>query len=81
MAKKLGFSLKEIQELFAITHAEDFDRERIRAVAEIKSQEIQEKLVQLNQMKAVLDDLILKCRQGEKVDPCPIASCLMKKIN
>ncbi len=79
MAKSLGFSLKEIKNLFILTQIEEQDREKIRALAETKSQEIQEKLIQLTRIKAVLDDLILQCRQGKEIDPCPIALCLMKR--
>jgi len=79
MAKKLGFSLKEIKDLFVLTQIEDVDREKVRMLAEIKSQEIQEKLSQFTKMRSMLDDLILQCRQAVQLDPCPIVSCLRDK--
>ncbi len=80
MAKKLGFSLKEIKDLLKITETENLNkkehREKVRGVAELKSSEIHEKINLLKQMKKSLDELILQCEQKKELEDCPIISCL-----
>ena len=79
MAKRLGFSLREIKELLNMSVLENSNREKIRIFAEEKSAEIEKKLEELGQIKMSLDELIKLCKKRTGTARCPIIECLERK--
>ncbi len=79
MAKNLGFSLKEIKELLHLSVTEKSDREKVRLLAQHKSQIIDEKIIQLTKMKRTLDELVVLCHSHKTAPECPILKCLYQK--
>ena len=71
-AQELGFNLAEIKELLSlrIDHADD--RADVRALAEAKIADIEEKIRTLTQMKQVLADLTERCSACGPSSECPI---------
>src|SRR5690349_532442 len=57
MAKKLGFTLKDIKELLSLSLANNSNRKKVRTISENKSKLIKEKISQLKQLKNTLDKL------------------------
>ena len=76
LAKELGFSLKETKELLNLSLTEKSDREKVRTLAQRKSQIINDKISQLIRIKTVLDDLISLCHTNKTASQCPILKCL-----
>jgi len=75
-AKRLGFSLREIGELFALHQSQDSTCSDVKAQAEEKIKDIEEKIADLHQMKAALSELICQCSGDRPVSECPILSAL-----
>ncbi len=76
--KRLGFSLKEIRELFALrieTPSADACHE-VREHAETKLREIRDRIAALRRMEDALTGLIRSCRARAATDPCPILDSL-----
>jgi MerR family mercuric resistance operon transcriptional regulator len=75
-AKALGFSLNEIRELLAlrVNSAEACDR--VRAQAQTKLVDIDNKLQSLRRMKGALTRLVAACEQRGKTSDCPILDTL-----
>ncbi|CAN5509775.1 Hg(II)-responsive transcriptional regulator [soil metagenome] len=71
-AQSLGFSLKEIEELMALRIAPGTDKGHIKARAEAKVAQIEEKMRDLNRMKGALLKLIGACEGMGSLDDCPI---------
>ncbi len=71
-AQKLGFSLKEINELLALGegHCED-----VRQRAEHKQRKIEQQIADLEAMKATLESLIQACTENGQAH-CPIIETL-----
>jgi len=66
-AKKLGFSLKEIMELLSLrVDRQDSTCGDVKAIAEKKLEDIEEKIFELNRMKTALDRITLACCGGEE---------------
>lgn len=78
-AQDLGFKLEEIKNLLAASNGDkEFHSDEIYDFATSKIQEVEEKIRNLNQMKALLEDLAEKCPgSGVPKHQCPI----MKKIS
>ena len=71
-AQNLGFSLKEIDELLALRLTPGTDMGQIRARAEEKVAEIEEKIRDLQQMRDTLLKLIGACVGTGPLQECPI---------
>ncbi len=70
-AKKLGFTLKEISELFQLTDNPHTDCATINRKAESKLKEVQAKISQLEKMQASLKTLAKYC----PADNRPLSEC------
>ncbi|MDX1609855.1 MAG: MerR family DNA-binding protein [Halofilum sp. (in: g-proteobacteria)] len=74
-AKQLGFSLAEIRELLALDRP-DGDRARVKAIADHKLAEIDQRIEQLRRMRAALAELDRQCSGHGPVEGCPIIEAL-----
>ena len=70
-AQELGFSLDEVAELLQLRAAKPRNRARVRAVAERRVQQIEEKIAELEALRKILRTLIHQCHEGATLD-CPI---------
>ena len=68
-AKKMGFRLREIQELLKLDDGHCYDA---RALAEEKCRYIEEKIADLTAMKDILTNLVKRCRTHPLGSHCPI---------
>lgn len=75
-AQSLGFSLKEIKELLALSVARGASCGTVRQRAEKKISEIEEKIMALEAMKKALSKLASTCAGRGPVTRCPILECL-----
>ena len=76
-AQDLGFSLDEVEQLLRLRTHSGRNRERIRAVAEEKIEQIDRKVAELQRMKRALQTLVHSCHDGATLD-CPIIEALDK---
>jgi MerR family transcriptional regulator, copper efflux regulator len=80
-AQALGFSLNDIKELLSLRAAPDVDCADVRAHAEAKMQDIDNKITALNAMKDALSTLVAQCSGEGPLTNCPIlASLEMKEV-
>ena len=70
-AQELGFSLDEVAELLQLRAAKPRNRARVRAVAERRVQQIEDKIAELEALRKILRTLIHQCHEGATLD-CPI---------
>ena len=75
-SQELGFSLKEISELLTLRVAPDTACEDVRARAEVKIAEIEEKIQVLQGMKRALAKLVVACRRRDPTGECPVLEAL-----
>lgn len=75
-AQELGFTLEEAHELLQLRATPDADRADVRAVAEEKRAEIEQKITDLQRMQATLGHLITACEGHGTTDDCPILHAL-----
>ncbi|MFD2216502.1 MerR family transcriptional regulator [Metabacillus endolithicus] len=69
----LGFTLEEIKNLLTASNNEDFRSEEVHDFATSKIKEIEERIENMHQMKALLEDLAEKCPgSGVSKNDCPI---------
>ena len=69
-AQRLGFTLEEIAQLLALDALRD--RDRARALAEIKVADLDARIADLRAMRRVLVEWIAHCVHGQSAEPCPI---------
>jgi Cu(I)-responsive transcriptional regulator len=74
-AQDLGFTLDQVEELLALRNDKRRDRGRVRAVAERRMKEIDQKIAELQAMKKALRHLVHCCRGGGTLE-CPIIEAL-----
>ncbi|HEX3646030.1 MAG TPA: MerR family transcriptional regulator [Vicinamibacterales bacterium] len=74
-AQDLGFSLDEIEELVRLRGVGRGERHRVRAIAQRKLEDIEQKIVHLQSMRAALRQLVESCHRGGAAD-CPIIDAL-----
>jgi Hg(II)-responsive transcriptional regulator len=74
-AQDLGFSLDEVEELLKLRNDKRRDRTRIRAIAERRVRQIDQKVAELQAMKKALGRLLHCCREGSTLE-CPIIEAL-----
>jgi len=75
-AKQLGFSLQEIGELFSLRMQQDATCGDVRARAEEKIKNIEDKINDLTRMKEALAELTCQCSGDGPVSECPILTAL-----
>ncbi len=75
-AQELGFSLKEIKELLSLRAAPEAECGEIRAHAEAKIKDIDEKVGALMAMKSALSTLVTGCSGQGPLTDCPILESL-----
>ena len=74
-AKNLGFALSEIKQILAMTVQDEIHAAQLQTILQEKLSRIDEKIAQLDQIKAMLH----KLTQGE---PCPLrADCAVPGLN
>jgi len=74
-AQDLGFSLDEIEELVRLRGVRRGERHRVRAIAERKIEDIDQKIVHLQSMRGALRQLVESCHRGGATE-CPIIDAL-----
>lgn len=75
-AKDLGFTLSEIRELLALKVAPGKSCADVRARAEAKITDIEQRLAQLNRMKRALAKLAASCSGRGPTSKCPILDAM-----
>ena len=75
-AQTLGFSLKEIKELLALSVARGTSCETVRERAEKKIGDIEQKIAALETIKKALRKLAESCSGRGPLTKCPILECL-----
>jgi Hg(II)-responsive transcriptional regulator len=70
-AQELGFSLDEVAELLQLRAAKPRNRTRVRAVAERRVEQIEQKIAELEALRTTLRSLIHQCHEGTTLE-CPI---------
>ena len=75
-AKTLGFTLKEIKELLSLRHDPLASKEDVKRQAEVKIEDIKQKIRDLSRIKETLEMLDERCDgHGPTID-CPILDAL-----
>jgi Hg(II)-responsive transcriptional regulator len=74
-AQDLGFSLDEVAELLRLRSATPRTRTRVRAIAERRLRQIEQKIVELEAMRKALRTLVHRCHAGTTLE-CPIIEAL-----
>jgi Cu(I)-responsive transcriptional regulator len=74
-AQALGFSLDEIESLIRLRGVRRGERHRVRAIAERKITEIEQKIAHLESMRRALAMLVDACHRGGDAE-CPIIEAL-----
>ena len=75
-AQQLGFSLTEIRDLFTLRLKPGTKRDQIRARAEAKMSDIEQKIQTLVAMKQALGLLTMQCSACGPITECPILESL-----
>lgn len=75
-AKELGFTLSEIRELLALKVAPGKSCADIRARAEAKIADIEQRVAQLTRMKRALAKLAMACTGRGPTSECPILDAM-----
>ncbi len=78
IAKKHGFSLKEIKELLHLRVDPECTCNDVRQRAEHKIQVIEEKIRELEQIRSALKELVASCVGSGPVGDCPILDAFEK---
>jgi len=74
-SRDLGFSIEQIRELLGLWQNRRRPSRQVRALAQAHLQELDEKLHELQAMKATLEHLVHSCHGDERPD-CPIIESL-----
>lgn len=75
-AKELGFTLREIGELLSLRAQSAEPQPEVRAIAEAKVANINERIKDLERIRAVLETLSQSCCGSGAADECPILAVL-----
>ena len=75
-AKELGFSLSEIRELLTLKVAPGKSCANVKARAEAKIADVEQRIAQLNRMKGALAKLATACSGRGPTSECPILDAL-----
>lgn len=74
-AQDLGFTLQEVQELISLRNGNGKRKKEVRALAEAKMKDIDQKLARLQAMRSALWGLLEDCACGKRPS-CPILEAL-----
>ena len=74
-SRDLGFSIEQIRELLGLWQNRKRPSRQVRALAQARIEELDEKLKELQAMKATLEHLV-HCCQGDDRPDCPIIDTL-----
>jgi MerR family copper efflux transcriptional regulator len=77
-SRELGFSIEQIRELLALWHDRRRPSRQVKALAQAHLQELEQKLRELQAMKASLEHLVGCCSGDERPD-CPILDTLARE--
>lgn len=75
-AQELGFSLREVKDLLSLRADPEADCGDVQKQALVKREEVNRKIVQLQQIRAALDELIASCPGGGALRACTIIGAL-----
>jgi MerR family transcriptional regulator, copper efflux regulator len=75
-AQELGFSLNDIKELLSVRAAPEAGCAEVRARAEAKIRDIEDKIGTLTAMKHALSTLVTECSGEGPLSDCPILESL-----
>ena len=75
-AQELGFTLEEAHELLQLSVTAEADRADVRAVAQNKIEEVEEKMRALQRIRDTLDELVDACDGHGSTSECPILHAL-----
>jgi Hg(II)-responsive transcriptional regulator len=78
-AQELGFTLTEVEDLLRLRQVRRRDRQRIRALAEGKVRDVDEKIRQLKSIRDALGKLVDSCVCAQPELECPILEALDDK--
>jgi len=70
-ARKLGFSIKQIEALLGLWHNQRRSSSKVKALAQEHISELDAKIAEMQAMKATLEHLARHCHGDERPD-CPI---------
>lgn len=76
-AKNLGFSLDDIRALLALSKEEDISK--VKRAAQNKLEDIDERIAELQRIRAGLHALIDACPGHGRADACPILNALSQE--
>ena len=76
--KKLGFTLAEIADLLSMQHTSGETCARVQGLTKAKLALVEEKLVDLHQIRDTLRSLLVECNAEASIDECPILNALDK---
>lgn len=71
----LGFSLKEILSLLSLVDGGNYTCKQVHEITAIHVDDVKQKILSLQKMETVLDDMIEHCSKGD-VPECPIIDSL-----
>ncbi|MEK0085802.1 Cu(I)-responsive transcriptional regulator [Benzoatithermus flavus] len=74
-ARSLGFSVENCRELLSLYRDQHRASADVKALAEARIRDIEQKIRELEAMKATLQDLVARCHGDDRPD-CPILSDL-----
>lgn len=74
--KKMGFTLKEIQELLSIHHHSKTSCGEVKLKAEEKLKQATDKINELKKLECALKELVQNCSEHKKDDICPMFELL-----
>ncbi|MBL8343865.1 MAG: MerR family DNA-binding protein [Rubrivivax sp.] len=75
-AQGLGFTLEEIRSLLDLEDGRN--RRAIQSVTQARLGQIEQKLADLERMRATLADLLRRCKSTGQTHPCPIIDTLAR---
>jgi MerR family copper efflux transcriptional regulator len=78
-ARDLGFSIEQIRELLGLWQNRKRPSRQVKALAQARIHELEEKLKELQSMKATLEHLVRCCRGDDRPD-CPIIQTLESSV-
>jgi MerR family mercuric resistance operon transcriptional regulator len=78
-AKELGFTLSEIRELLALKVAPGKSCADVKARAEAKIADVEQRVAQLNRMKRLLVKLAVACSGRGPTSECPILDAMARR--
>ena len=78
-AQDLGFTLREVEELVSLRDGDGTRKREVRARAEAKLKDIDQKLARLQAMRSALWGLLEACACGKKPS-CPILEALNEPV-